>query len=255
MVKSAVPVLKVQNLGYQVGGFTIVDGVSFSLEPGEFLSVIGPNGAGKTTLLNLISGIARPTFGSIELLGRDVTSEPPFRRAQSGLGRTFQTSTVFNALSVLENVRLGVQAHAGGSLKPWRRAAADTATVERSVEALALVGLADVAPLPAALLPHGTKRRLELAILLGGRFEVLLLDEPTSGLSVEHVAGMVEVIRSLHREQGKAILMVEHRMDAVIGLSDRIAVMHQGHLLRIDTPSKVMADPVVQEAYLGPERV
>jgi branched-chain amino acid transport system ATP-binding protein len=255
MVKSAVPVLKVQNLGYQVGGFTIVDGVSFSLEPGEFLSVIGPNGAGKTTLLNLISGIARPTSGSIELLGRDVTSEPPFRRAQSGLGRTFQTSTVFNALSVLENVRLGVQAHAGGSLKPWRRAAADTATVERSVEALALVGLADVAPLPAALLPHGTKRRLELAILLGGRFEVLLLDEPTSGLSVEHVAGMVEVIRSLHREQGKAILMVEHRMDAVIGLSDRIAVMHQGHLLRIDTPSKVMADPVVQEAYLGPERV
>jgi branched-chain amino acid transport system ATP-binding protein len=248
-------VLKVQNLGYQVGGFTIVDGVSFSLEPGEFLSVIGPNGAGKTTLLNLISGIARPTSGSIELLGRDVTSEPPFRRAQSGLGRTFQTSTVFNALSVLENVRLGVQAHAGGSLKPWRRAAADTATVERSVEALALVGLADVAPLPAALLPHGTKRRLELAILLGGRFEVLLLDEPTSGLSVEHVAGMVEVIRSLHREQGKAILMVEHRMDAVIGLSDRIAVMHQGHLLRIDTPSKVMADPVVQEAYLGPERV
>jgi branched-chain amino acid transport system ATP-binding protein len=229
--------------------------VSFSLEPGEFLSVIGPNGAGKTTLLNLISGIARPTSGSIELLGRDVTSEPPFRRAQSGLGRTFQTSTVFNALSVLENVRLGVQAHAGGSLKPWRRAAADTATVERSVEALALVGLADVAPLPAALLPHGTKRRLELAILLGGRFEVLLLDEPTSGLSVEHVAGMVEVIRSLHREQGKAILMVEHRMDAVIGLSDRIAVMHQGHLLRIDTPSKVMADPVVQEAYLGPERV
>jgi branched-chain amino acid transport system ATP-binding protein len=255
MVKSAVPVLKVQNLGYQVGGFTIVDGVSFSLEPGEFLSVIGPNGAGKTTLLNLISGIARPTSGSIELLGRDVTSEPPFRRAQSGLGRTFQTSTVFNALSVLENVRLGVQAHAGGSLKPWRRAAADTATVDRSVEALALVGLADVAPLAAALLPHGTKRRLELAILLGGRFEVLLLDEPTSGLSVEHVAGMVEVIRSLHREQGKAILMVEHRMDAVIGLSDRIAVMHQGHLLRIDTPSKVMADPVVQEAYLGPERV
>jgi branched-chain amino acid transport system ATP-binding protein len=255
MVKSAVPVLKVRSLGYQVGGFTIVDGVSFVLEPGEFVSVIGPNGAGKTTLLNLISGITRPTSGSIELLGRDVTNDRPFERARSGLGRTFQTSTVFNALSVLENVRLGVQAHEGGSLKPWRRAAADSATVERSVEALAQVGLADVAPLPASLLPHGTKRRLELAILLGGRFEVLLLDEPTSGLSVEHVAGMIDVIRSLHREQGKAILMVEHRMDAVIGLSDRVAVMHQGRLLRIDTPSNVMADPVVQEAYLGPERV
>jgi branched-chain amino acid transport system ATP-binding protein len=154
---------------------------------------------------------------------------------------------------VLENVRLGVQARQGGSLRPWRRAAADTGTVERSTVALTQVGLADVAPLPAALLPHGTKRRLELAILLGGGFEVLLLDEPTSGLSVEHVPGMVDVIRSLHREQGKTILMVEHRMDAVIGLSDRIAVMHQGRLLRIDTPEKVMADPVVQEAYLGPE--
>jgi branched-chain amino acid transport system ATP-binding protein len=248
-------VLKVHNVGFRVGGFTIVDGVSFALAPGEFVSVIGPNGAGKTTLLNLISGLARPTAGTVELLGRDVTGNRPFQRAQAGLGRTFQTSTVFNALSVLENVRLGVQAHHGGSLQPWRRAAADTDSVERSAEALAQVGLADVAPLPAALLPHGTKRRLELAILLGGGFEVLLLDEPTSGLSVEHVAGMIDVIRSLHREQGKAILMVEHRMDAVIGLSDRVAVMHQGKLLRIDTPSNVMADPVVQEAYLGPESV
>jgi branched-chain amino acid transport system ATP-binding protein len=255
MVKFTAPVLKVHNLGFRVGGFTIVDGVSFALAPGEFVSVIGPNGAGKTTLLNLISGIARPTAGSVELLGRNVTGDRPFQRAQAGLGRTFQTSTVFNALSVMENVRLGVQAHQGGSLQAWRRAAADAGTVQRSAEALAQVGLADVAPLPAGLLPHGTKRRLELAILLGGGFEVLLLDEPTSGLSVEHVAGMIDVIRSLHREQGKAILMVEHRMDAVIGLSDRVAVMHQGKLLRIDTPANVMADPVVQEAYLGPESV
>jgi branched-chain amino acid transport system ATP-binding protein len=255
MVKFTAPVLKVHNLGFRVGGFTIVDGVSFALAPGEFVSVIGPNGAGKTTLLNLISGIARPTAGSVELLGRNVTGDRPFQRAQAGLGRTFQTSTVFNALSVMENVRLGVQAHQGGSLQPWRRAAADTGTVHRSAEALAQVGLADVAPLPAGVLSHGTKRRLELAILLGGGFEVLLLDEPTSGLSVEHVAGMIDVIRSLHREQGKAILMVEHRMDAVIGLSDRVAVMHQGKLLRIDTPANVMADPVVQEAYLGPESV
>jgi branched-chain amino acid transport system ATP-binding protein len=255
MVKSTAPVLKVHNLGFRVGGFTIVDGVSFALARGEFVSVIGPNGAGKTTLLNLISGITRPTAGTVELLGRNVTGDRPFQRAHAGLGRTFQTSTVFNALSVLENVRLGVQAHQGGSLHPWRRAAADTGTVERSAEALAQVGLADVAPLPASLLPHGTKRRLELAILLGGGFEVLLLDEPTSGLSVEHVQEMIDVIRSLHREQGKAVLMVEHRMDAVIGLSDRVAVMHQGRLLRIDTPSKVMEDPIVQEAYLGPESV
>lgn len=123
------------------------------------------------------------------------------------------------------------------------------------MEALDAVGLVEVAGLPAGLLPHGTKRRLELAILLGGGFEVLLLDEPTSGLSVEHVAGMVDVIRSLQRDQRKTILMVEHRMDLVIDLSDRIAVMHQGRVIALDTPHRVISDPTVREAYLGPESV
>jgi len=245
-------VLEAVDLGFRVGGAVIVDGVNLAIQKGEFLTIIGPNGAGKTTLFNLLSGIHRPTRGRISLLGADVTSLPPHRRAQSGLGRTFQTSSIFNQLPVLENVRLGVQARAGGSLKPWRRAAADREVLEASLTALHAVGLADLAATPAGLLPHGTKRRLELAILLGGGFEVLLLDEPTSGLSVEHVPEMVEVIRRLHREQGLTILMVEHRMDLVIGLSDRVAVMHQGRLLTVGTPAAVMADPVVQAAYLGP---
>ena len=246
-------VLRVEDLGLTIGGAAIVDGVSFEVARGEFVSIIGPNGAGKTTLFNLLSGIHRPTTGRVELLGADVTGDAPFKRAQAGLGRTFQTSTVFAALSVLENVRLGVQARAGGSLKPWRRAAFDSESVEKSMEALEIVGLADSARIAAGLLPHGTKRRLELAILLGGGFEVLLLDEPTSGLSVEHVPEMVDVIRRLHKVQEKTVLMVEHRMDLVTGLSDRIAVMHQGRLLTIDDPAGVMRNPVVQEAYLGPE--
>ncbi|HEX6549024.1 MAG TPA: ABC transporter ATP-binding protein [Candidatus Dormibacteraeota bacterium] len=244
--------VEVAGLTYQVGGFTIVDGVSFAIQPGEFVSVIGPNGAGKTSLLNLLSGIHRPTAGSIRLLGRDVTSQRPHERARAGLGRTFQTSTVFNALPVLENVRLGVQARSGGSLEIWRRAGADRDTLEAARQALKAAGLEPTVETAAGLLPHGTKRRLELAILLGGGFAVLLLDEPTAGLSVEHVPEMVEVIRHLHKQEGKTVLMVEHRMDLVVGLSDRIAVMHQGRLLALDTPPRVMADPRVQEAYLGP---
>jgi branched-chain amino acid transport system ATP-binding protein len=245
------PAVQVEDLSLQIGGAVIVDGVSFSVKPGELVTIIGPNGAGKTSLFNLLSGLHRPTRGRIEILGRDVTAEPPFRRAQRGLGRTFQTSSLFDQLSVVENVRLGCRARDGGSLLPWRRADADKDTVARSLRALEAVDLAPFAAMPAGSLPHGTKRRLELAILLAGRFDVLLLDEPTSGLSAEHVPDMIEVIRRLHRDESRTLLMVEHRMDLIVGISDRIAVMHRGRLLTIDTPERVMANPVVQEAYLG----
>lgn len=248
-------VLRVDQLGFRVGGAVIVDDVSLAVSEGEFVSIIGPNGAGKTSLFNLLSGLNVATSGSIELLGKDITREPPHRRAMLGLGRTFQTSNVFSELTALENVRLGVRAREGGSLKVWRRADRDADTLAAAVRSLAAVGLSGAAGLAARQLPHGAKRRLELAILLGGGFDVLLLDEPTSGLSIEHVPEMVEVIRNLHREQGRTILMVEHRMDLVTGLSDRIAVMHQGRLLTIDTPSAVMADSRVQQAYLGPASV
>jgi branched-chain amino acid transport system ATP-binding protein len=247
------PAVVVDDLSLQIGGAVIVDGVSFSVQPGELVTIIGPNGAGKTSLFNLLSGLYRPTRGRVEILGQEVTADPPFRRAQRGLGRTFQTSSLFDQLSVLENVRLGCRAREGGSLAPWRRAAADRDTIERSRQALETVGLGSFAKMPAGLLPHGTKRRLELAILLAGRFDVLLLDEPTSGLSAEHVPEMIEVIRRLHGQESKTLLVVEHRMDLVIGISDRIAVMHRGRLLTIDTPRRVMDDPIVQQAYLGLE--
>lgn len=246
----AVPALGVFELGFAVGGAVIVDAVSFEVARGELVTVIGPNGAGKTSLFNLISGLYRPTSGRIGLLGLEVTGEPPFQRARLGLGRTFQASSVFPALSVLENVRLGVQARAGGSLQPWRLASRDRDAVDSAREALEAVGLARLAGLPAGLLAHGDKRKLEVAILLGGRFEVLLLDEPTAGLAVEDVPELMRLIASL-REAGKTVLMVEHRIDLVIDLSDRIAVMHRGRLLTIEEPARVIRDPVVQEAYLG----
>lgn len=249
-MRSDVPAVKIENLSYKIGGFKIIDDVSFTVEPGEFVTIIGPNGAGKTSLFNLLSGLYRPTGGHIEVLGKDVSGAPPFRRAQLGVGRTFQTTSVFVGLSVLENVRLGVQARAGGSLRPWRLASADRATLRRAGEALARVGIAADSGI-AGQLAHSDKRKLELGILLGGESQILLLDEPTAGVSVEEVPAMMEVIRSVHREQGKTVLMVEHRMDLVLGLSDRIAVMHQGRLLTIDTPERVIANPTVQEAYLG----
>ena len=245
------PVLSVHDLGFRIGGAIILEGVELAIERGEFVTVIGPNGAGKTTLFILLSGLLRPTSGRIELFGADVTRLPPFARARAGLGRTFQASTVLLGLTVLENVRLAVRARRGGSFAFWRRAAADREAIDRAREVLALVGLSERAGQPAGLLPHGDKRKLELAILLAGEFEVLLLDEPTAGVAVEDVPEMMRVIRTLHRDQSKTVVMVEHRMDVVVGLSDRIAVMHHGRLLAVDKPDEVMADERVQSAYLG----
>ncbi len=243
--------LSVHDLGLRIGGAVILEGVDLEVRRGEFLTVIGPNGAGKTSLFNLLSGLLRPTTGRIELLGRDVTALPPHARARAGLGRTFQSSTVLLGLPVLENVRLAVQARRGGSFAPWRRAAADRSAVERALEVLETVGLVERSALPAGLLPHGDKRKLELAILLAGEFELLLLDEPTAGVAVEDVPEMMRVVRGLHRDQSKTVVMVEHRMEVVVGLSDRIAVMHHGRLLAVDAPDRVMADERVQQAYLG----
>ena len=243
--------LRTRDLGLRIGGAVILEGVDLDVRRGEFLTIIGPNGAGKTSLFNLLSGLLRPTAGRIELLGRDVTAQPPYARARAGLGRSFQASTVLLGLPVLENVRLAVQARRGGSHAFWRRAVRDRATVERALEVLGQVGLAERAAMPAGLLAHGDKRKLELAILLAGEFDVLLLDEPTAGVAVEDVPEMMRTVRAVHREQSKTVVMVEHRMDVVVGLSDRIAVMHHGRLLAVDEPDAVMADERVQQAYLG----
>lgn len=180
-----------------------------------------------------------------------MTRDPPFRRARAGLGRTFQTSTVFPALSVLENARIAAQAHQGGSMRIWTRASSLHGPLARARRALDLVGLGGREQTSARSLAHGDKRKLELAVLLCGEPRVVLLDEPTAGVSMEDVSEMMRVIRAIHRDEGKTVLMVEHRMDIVVGLSDRMAVMHQGALLAYDTPERVIANPIVQAAYLG----
>ncbi|MEU4566628.1 ABC transporter ATP-binding protein [Micromonospora sp. NPDC023956] len=243
--------LATRGLTWRIGEVAIVDDVHLDLAAGEFLGVIGPNGAGKTSLFNLITGLRAPTEGTVLLDGRDISTLPPHRRARLGLGRTFQASSVFGSLSVRENVRLAVQAHRGGSMKLWRRAAADREVIAAADAALDRVGLAHRGTALAGTLAHGEKRKLEIALLLAGEPRVMLLDEPMAGVSAEDVPELVSVIKSLTGESGRAVLMVEHHMDVILELADRIAVMHHGALLACDTPETVMANPTVQEAYLG----
>ena len=250
---SASPILATKNLGLDIGGATIVADVGLEVREGELLAVFGPNGAGKTTLFNLVSGLHRPTSGTVELAGVDVTGQPPWRRARAGLGRTFQVSNVFPVLSVHENVRLAAEAAIGGTMRIWRRATAVREAMERATWAIGRVGLAGREWWPAGLLSHGDKRKLELAMLLAGRPRVLLLDEPMAGVSMEDVPELVELIRSVHADEGKTILMVEHHMEVVIGLAQRIAVMHHGRLLAVDTPEAIMGNETVRQAYLGEE--
>jgi branched-chain amino acid transport system ATP-binding protein len=247
------PILATRNLGLDIGGAQIVVDVSLEVAEGELLGIIGPNGAGKTSLFNLFSGLYRPTAGSIHLNGVDITRQPTFLRTRDGIGRTFQVSSVFPLLTTFENVRLAAQAALGGTLRLWQRAAAVREAVDRARASLVRVGLEANAAKAAGALAHGEKRRLEIAMLLAADKPVLLLDEPMAGLSAEHVPQLVELIRSVHQQERKTVLMVEHHMEVVTGIAQRIAVMHHGSLLACDTPAAVMANETVQAAYLGEE--
>jgi branched-chain amino acid transport system ATP-binding protein len=244
-------ILTTRDLGLVIGGATIVADVDLEVPAGEFLGIIGPNGAGKTTLFNLLSGLLRPTAGRIELAGRDVTNEPVHSRTRAGLGRTFQISSVFPRLSALENVRLASEASRGGVLRIWRRASGLREAIDRARWALGRVGLGEREGVVAGSLPHGDKRKLELAMLLAADPAVILLDEPMAGVSTGDVPGLVDVIRSVHAEENKTVLMVEHHIGVVTGLAQRIAVMHHGSMLAVDTPQAVMENAEVQSAYLG----
>ncbi len=248
---STTPVLAVEQLSLQIGGARIIDDVSLAVPEGEMLGVIGPNGAGKTTLFNLVSGVLRPTAGSIRLDGRDVTTASVDARARAGLGRSFQTSNLFLGLSVRENVRLAAQAALGRAISPFRFPRAADAATRAAEERIDQVGLARQAGTIAGGLSHGDKRKLEIAMLLAADPRVILLDEPMAGVGSGDVPALVELIRRVHRESGRTVLMVEHHMDVVLGLVDRVAVMHHGRLLACDVPEAVMADPTVQSAYLG----
>ena len=243
--------MQTELLGLRIGGVTILSDVSLDVRAGEFLVMIGPNGAGKTTFFNLLSGVTRPTSGRISIEGTDITHAPPYVRARLGLGRTFQTSTVFTGLTTLENVRLAAAAHLGGSGAIWKRADSEAAPLARAHAVLERVGLTARTGALAGALSHGEKRKLDLAILLCGDPRVVLLDEPTAGMAVEDVPEIVDLISRIAREERRTVLMVEHRMDLVVNLADRMAVMHHGSLLAVDVPERIMANETVQAAYLG----
>jgi branched-chain amino acid transport system ATP-binding protein len=243
-------VLRTTGLTWRVGGYTIVHDVDLAVGAGEFMSIIGPNGAGKTTIINLLSGVLTPTEGSIELFGADISGLRPAARTRRGMGRTFQTSSLFARLTVHENARLAAQVALGHSLSLWRRPRSGDAASARAAEALDEVGLGGRAGELVAGLNHGDKRKLEIAVVLCSDPQLLLLDEPTAGVSAEDVEPLVDVVRRVHRA-GRTVVMVEHRMELVTDLSDRIAVMHHGELLRCDTPAAVVADATVRQAYLG----
>jgi branched-chain amino acid transport system ATP-binding protein len=242
--------LHVRDLGFRVGGADILSELNLEIEEGSFLGIIGPNGAGKTTFLNLMSGLLKPTSGTVELFGRDLASVSSSARARLGIGRTFQTSSLFNSLSVLENARLSAQARLGGNMKLWRRPRAGDAATAAAASALQEVGLTSVAHQITGALSHGDKRKLELAILLAAEARVLLLDEPMAGVNTEDVPRLTELIGRLHSE-GRTVLMVEHHMAVVVGLAQKVAVLDYGRLLACGEPDEVMANESVQAAYLG----
>jgi branched-chain amino acid transport system ATP-binding protein len=243
--------LSMKDLSLNIGGAKILDGISLDVTKNETLGIIGPNGAGKTSLFNLLSGIRKPSRGSIFVGNQDVTNLETHQRAQAGISRTFQTSSVFVNLTCLENVRIAAQAANGKSMNLTKSAYKFPEVLQASHDALAKVGLSKRALQTAGSLSHGDKRRLEIAIVLASKSDIVLLDEPMAGMSVENVPELVEIIRSLATEHKKTVLIVEHHMEVILGLADRIAVLNYGELLVCDTPDNVINNPVVQTAYIG----
>jgi branched-chain amino acid transport system ATP-binding protein len=241
--------LDARDITRRFGGLTAVDRVSLTLKRGAVHAVIGTNGAGKSTLINVLSGEIPATAGSVALLGEDVTHWTQPRRARAGLGRTYQRTTIFPRFTVLENCRLAAQAHRQRPCAVWTRADRDDATLALAHDAMARTGLADFGSRIAGGLAHGQKRQLEIAMCVATAPQVLLLDEPLAGMGPEETERMLALLASLR--EGHAILLVEHDMDAVFRIADRITVMVDGAVLASGDPAAVRANVDVQAAYLG----
>ncbi|PWW46877.1 ABC transporter ATP-binding protein [Melaminivora alkalimesophila] len=247
--------LSTEGLTVRFGGHVAVDAVSCRFEPGTLTAIVGPNGAGKTTYFNLISGQLRATAGSVHLDGRELTGLPASERTRAGLGRAFQLTNLFPGLSVLENVRLAVQAMAEGphrrGLNLWSIWSDHRRLTGRAEEILQSVALLARRDAPVASLPHGDQRKLEVALLMALQPQVYMFDEPTAGMSHDEAPVILELIRELKKDRSKVILLVEHKMDVVRELADRIIVLTNGQLVADGPPAEVIASPVVQQAYLG----
>ncbi len=243
--------LEAKNLRKEFGGLVAVDDVDIQIRERTLHSIIGPNGAGKTTLFNLLSGMMRPTRGQVFYRGRDITNLPPHRIAHLGIGRSFQITNIFPHLTVLENIRLAAQALGKDNFRLFRPAGSFRQYEEKAYTVVKRVGLQGREFDLALNLPHGDKRKLELGIMLAGEPQLLLLDEPTAGMSSEQVPALLEIIHSIMADGDKTIVLVEHRMDMVMSISDRITVMHQGQILAEGAPQEIARNQTVQSAYLG----
>lgn len=247
--------LATEHLSVRFGGHVAVNDVSCAFEPGTLTAIVGPNGAGKTTYFNLISGQIPATGGRVLFEGRDISGLPASQRTRLGLGRAFQLTNLFPHLSVLENVRLAVQACREGAhrrgLNLWSIWSDHRALTERAREVLEAVSLASRQHELVAGLPHGDQRKLEVALLMALEPKVFMFDEPTAGMNAAEAPVILDLIRRLKADKSRAILLVEHKMDVVRELADRIIVLHNGTLVADGPPAQVIALPVVQEAYLG----
>jgi len=243
--------LVAEHLTRAFGRLLAVNGVSLEVAEGSVHAVIGPNGAGKTTLFALLSGALRPDRGRVFLFGRDVTHLSPERRVRLGLSRTFQVPQVFPNLTVRENLLIALEAARGLSSYPWSRPKDRQEVEERLEGLLERLGLRAKAHRTVGELAHGDQRIVEVGLALSLGARLLLLDEPTAGMSDEETWRTVELLKVLHREEGITLLFIEHDMEVVFGLAERVTVLHLGEVLAEGTPEEVAADERVQAAYLG----
>ena len=244
-------ILEAKNLTKAFGGLVAVDDVSIKIHAKTMHAIIGPNGAGKTTLFNLLSGVMPPTRGEVFYKGENITSLPPYKRAHLGIGRSYQITNIFPNLTVIENVRLAAQAKGKDNFKLFSRADDFRQYIDQAQEVIEMVDLKGRASFLARDLTHGEKRKLELGIMLACDPELLLFDEPTAGMSSEQVPELINIINRIVQQYERTAILVEHRMDMVMSISDVVTVMNQGRILAAGSPGEIANNKQVQIAYLG----
>jgi branched-chain amino acid transport system ATP-binding protein len=247
------PLLRVENLVRRFGGIVATDNLSLDIARGELHAIIGPNGAGKTTLISQLTGQLLPSSGTIRFAGQDITRLPAYRRSALGLARSFQITSLLPDFTASDNVALAAQAHDGHSFHFWRNARTESHLRKAALAALDRVGLGSRAETVVSELSHGEQRELELAVALATKPQLLLLDEPMAGLGITESARMVKLLRELRREV--TIVLVEHDMDAVFALADRITVLVYGRVIASDVPAAIRQNEEVRRAYLGEQHV
>jgi branched-chain amino acid transport system ATP-binding protein len=248
---SDIPILRLTGIAKSFGGSPVLADVNLTLRPGERRGLIGPNGAGKTTLINLITGALAPDAGDILFRGRSIAGLAPYRRNRRGIGRSFQILSLFGDMTLGENIRNAILRHRGLHVLPWRRLAGLDEIAAEVAQLAATVGLAGALAERADTLPYGMQRRLDIALVLAQQPELIILDEPAAGLSAAETRDLITLLQAT--VGGRALLLVEHDMDVVYALSDRITVLDYGRVLTEGTPAEISADAAVRRVYLGEE--